>query len=483
MKIGWAFTDITPQRPVYLSGQLYVRVSRYVHDPVTASALALEDGEEQAVFVSMDMVAVPDYLMEAVRKGLGGKEGPDPDKVSICVTHTHNSSRFGVAGNEGTLRYMGRERVEIPEAPRNILWGEEARKFLTEKILGVILDAWENRREGSLGSACDYAAVGFNRRPVFQTPAGEEAKMYGDCSGPDFLRFEGTVDHSAHMLYTWNEEGKLTGVAVNIPCPSQVMELHYFISADYWHYARKKIREKLGDIHILPLCGAAGDQNPLDLIQISKDNREELKLWNGQAGEVFRNLDMTEACEDIGERIGEAVARGYGRARNARWSRPVFRHRIVHMDLPLRTVTEEAYREAMKYIEECRERFSPDRKMNMEEQKKLYGPIGVAERYHQQKKGAVFPVELHILRIQDTVIVTQPFELFVEYGLRIRAACRAGKVFNIQLCSGHGDYLPTEAAIRGGSYSSEPASTYVGPEGGELLTARLIEEANRLFEA
>ena len=116
--------------------------------------------------------------------------------------------------------------------------------------------------------------------------------MYGDCSKEDFLRFEGTVDHSVNVLYTWDEEGKLTGAAVNVPCPAQVMELHYFISADYWHYARKHIREKLGDIFILPLCGAAGDQNPLDLVRISKDNGEELKAWSSQTGEVFRNIDM-----------------------------------------------------------------------------------------------------------------------------------------------------------------------------------------------
>ena len=98
-----------------------------------------------------------------------------------------------------------------------------------------------------------------------------------------------------------------------------------------------------------------------------------------------------------------------------------------------------------------------------------------------QQKGSIYPAELHVLRLQDTAIVTQPFELFVEYGLRIRAACRARKVLHVQLCNGYADYLPTRAAILGGSYSSEPASTNVGPEGGDLLTSVLIKEANSLF--
>ena len=35
--IGWAQTDITPDRPIYVIGQLYSRISSYVHDPLTAT--------------------------------------------------------------------------------------------------------------------------------------------------------------------------------------------------------------------------------------------------------------------------------------------------------------------------------------------------------------------------------------------------------------------------------------------------------------
>lgn len=97
-------------------------------------------------------------------------------------------------------------------------------------------------------------------------------------------------------------------MAVCIPCPAQVYELHDFLSADYWGEARAFIREALGDLYILPLCGAAGDQNPLDLVRISKDNVEELKIWNAQETAVWRNFDMLQECRDIGMRIRDAVA-------------------------------------------------------------------------------------------------------------------------------------------------------------------------------
>lgn len=39
LQIGWAQTDITPDRPVYVIGQLYSWISSYVHDPITATCL------------------------------------------------------------------------------------------------------------------------------------------------------------------------------------------------------------------------------------------------------------------------------------------------------------------------------------------------------------------------------------------------------------------------------------------------------------
>ena len=64
LKIGWAQADITPPEPCLVCGQFFARISEEVWDPVTATALALESGPEQAVLVSCDLVAVPDELRD-----------------------------------------------------------------------------------------------------------------------------------------------------------------------------------------------------------------------------------------------------------------------------------------------------------------------------------------------------------------------------------------------------------------------------------
>jgi hypothetical protein len=357
-------------------------------------------------------------------------------------------------------------------------------EFITNKFIQVIKDAWAARKDGGISYASDYAAIGFNRRPQFDLGGGNiGSKMYGVCSHDNFIRFEGTVDHGIDMLYTWDTDRKLTGVLVDVPCPSQVMELHNFISADYWGYARSAIREKLGNVNVLSVCGAAGDQNPLDLVRISKDNEKELDAWNAQAGEVFRNFDMDEECENIAARIADAVSRGIKKARKNIESRPVFKHTVKDISLPIRKVDEADYKEADAKVKAIAGEFSRSHKMQGKDLVRLYEPMGIVGRWELQQKGDTTIIRSNILRLGDAVIDTYPFELFVEYGLRIRAKCKARQVFNIQLANGlGGGYLPTDAALAGGSYSSKPASTLVGPRGGDILTETIIKEIDRLWE-
>ncbi len=484
IKIGWSSCSITPDRPVFLAGQMYYRISRYVHDPITSTALVLDNGDTHAILISNDMVGISEALCARIRAELDGFEGIDASHISVSATHTHNSSRFSPDSHRGEFEdILGKDKCLVMDVPDDVLEGEEAVEFYLGRVIPMVKDAWHNRKPGGIAYAADYAAVAFNRRPVFDLGDGkEESKMYGACSEKNFLRFEGPADHAIDMLYTFDMDRNLTGVLVDVPCPSQVFELHYFITADYWNYARNSLRERLGNnLHVLPLCGAGGDQNPLDLIRLSKTNVQTLKEWNAQAGEVFRNFDMAEEAADIGERITDAVARGFKKARNRVQTRPVFAHENFDLELPLRLVTEEEYLESKRTIEAFAARFSPEHRMESADQVSMFNDIGVVKRWHLQQQGKTFRFNVNLTRLGGVAIITNPFELFNDYGMRVRAKCKAEQVFHVQLTNGSGGYLPTVAAVKGGSYSAKPASTKVGPAGGDLLAETYIEKIDSLF--
>lgn len=484
IKIGWSQTSITPDRPVFHSGQIYPRVSQYVHDPVTATALALESGDSQAILLSMDITSVPGKpLMDRVRKQLAAElAGFDPQNLSAFATHTHTSvSRAPYIFDESALAVLGKERIALPDLPENLLQGEEFDDFLVNRLVQVAAEAWNRRERGGISSATDYAAIAFNRRPVFERDGKSETRMYGVCARSDFKRYEAGSDHSADMLYTWSPDGRLTGVAVCIPCPSQVFELHSFISADYWHYTRQALRETLGNVFVLPLCGAAGDQNPLDLTRISKYNARELEAWGAQAGEVWRNIDMAEECQDIASRIADAVKRGLRKARNHIDTQPIFRHDADVLSLPIRKVSQQEYEQALAVVEQAKARFSAQNPMKGSDLVAIFEPMGVIGRWHLQNKTETAPTPLHALRIGGMALVTCPFELFVEYSLRIKARAVSRQTVVAQLTDSSLGYLPTQAAIEGGSYSSAPASTLCGAASGDLLVEVLLQKIADLW--
>jgi len=108
---------------------------------------------------------------------------------------------------------------------------------------------------------------------------------------------------------------------------------------------------------------------------------------------------------------------------------------------------------------------------------------GVVERYEQlqQNPDATYPVEIHVVRIGDLVVCTNPFELYCEYGIRIKARSPATQTFVVQM-SGFGSYLPTERAQAAGGYSAIPQSNIIGPEGGQMLVDKTVEIINELWK-
>jgi hypothetical protein len=91
----------------------------------------------------------------------------------------------------------------------------------------------------------------------------------------------------------------------------------------------------------------------------------------------------------------------------------------------------------------------------------------------------VAPTELHVLRLGDIAIATNPFELYLDYGVRIQARSPAVLTFLVQLSCAYSGYLPTEKAVKGGGYSAE--RFLVGPQGGQVLVEETVKQLNALW--
>ena len=308
--------------------------------------------------------------------------------------------------------------------------------------------------------------------------------MYGDTSSPDFSHIEGYEDHSVGVAATYDAEGTLTGLVVNVPCSSQCSEHLFALSADYWCETRAELRRRLGGkLFILPQCSAAGDQSP--------------HLIYGKAAEHrMRNLKDLSERQEIARRIADAVDDVLPAiAPTADGELPML-HRVETISLPLNTLTEDdvmaslaeaakhraAYEAEMQKIEE-----DPSRRENPRwyreptfHFRRMRWFEGVAKRFEKQKTQPTQPAELHALRLGDLALATNPFEFYLDFGIRIKARSPAVETLLAQLAGG-GTYCPSPRSLAGGGYGSLPASNPVGPEGGRRIVEWTVKTLQDLW--
>jgi hypothetical protein len=450
--IGWASKSITPEKAVALAGQFHVRISKYVNDPVTATALAIEAGNDQAIMVSCDLVAIRSGIQNKFRE-LVKHRLPDFDikKLFLNATHTHTAPVM----QEGTY----------PEQGEEVMTPTEYVDFLLNRLSDLVVEAWENRKPGGVSWALGHAVVGHNRRAVYLDGS---ARMYGSTNREDFACIEGYEDHGLDMLFFWDHEQKPTGIVINIACPSQVTEGASYVSADFWHEVRTELRKKYTqDLFILPQCAAAGDQSPHFLL-------------SGKAEENMRKRKGVSEREEIAIRIANAVDYVFPSAKHDIRTGIPFKHIVQDINLPVRKVTEEELERAKQEYNRLMSKQPIDEKSA--DFSHLRRNKGLIDRYKQQEANPFYEIELHVIKLGDIAIATNPFELFLDYGMRIKARSKALQTFVVQLACSSGGYLPTTKAVKGGGYGAEVVSNRVGPEGGQALVERTVELINGMWD-
>jgi hypothetical protein len=478
LRIGWAEIDTTPEGPVDLSGQYYHRVSKGIHSRLSATVLALEsETGEVAVSVSLDLVAIREDFQTELR-ALVAQALPDLDtsKLFVNLIHTHNAPAVDSITGLGWL-------AELP----GVLKAADYRLFLLGKVKDAVVEAWTNRAPGGVSSALGFARVGHCRRAVY---SGGTAEMYGRTDRQDFIGMEGGENSGVDLLFTFDQNRRPTGVILNLACPSQVMEATYLISSDFMGEVRQRLKDQFGEsFRTLGQISAAGCQSPRDL---SRNYKGEPDFWHAD-GVVEMGRRLVAAVNGT---LREAVAR-------IDFS-PVFAHRVKSLKLPRRRASYADFVAARRNLAELEAQLPEDEAYRqfceeVHHNEKIHGRPGpydsklhhfvliqnnqaVIARYESQDVDPTFTLEMHALRIGSCVWVTNPFELYLDFGDQIKARSVAGQTFVVQLCAGGGGYLPSARAEQLGGYGGLIINGQVGSDGGKMLVDATVETIAELWK-
>jgi len=272
-KAGTATICVTPEKFLWMAG--YAARKKPAEGKVQdlfAKALALEDDTGgRFVFVTMDLIGVPQSLHHAVADR-AEKEFKLP-KSSLLINASHTHSGPSLRGSPTTEKDL--ENPKIRDS-------YEYTRALEDKIVGIIGRALSEMQSARL--TWGHARCGFamNRRRDYSLPEGHpNAKLAPNPDGP--------VDHDVPTLRVEAPDGTLRAALFGYACHNTCLGFYNYCG-DYAGYAQEYLQEHRPGFVAMFLMGCAGDQNPYP-----------------RRSDVVPGVTDLELCQQHGRSLANAV--------------------------------------------------------------------------------------------------------------------------------------------------------------------------------
>ena len=490
LRIGWATRDVSTDLPVIIPGGFSRPVSLGMTDKLTVTALVIDNGVDQVIFLSCDHVHLGAYNVRQIKNLVAKMEPKLPrDKWIVNSTHTHAGAAL-----------LGPGRHGVPEGTP---FDEKAeyRTMFIRSAAEAIVEAWRKRALGKIAWGHGFVVAGFSRRTIYKEDLTKISRLKRDPNSPvmlgrgtmhgpnipEFSHYEAGMDPFANYLFTFDMNDKLTGAIINISTTAQCGNSERaHLSADFWHEARLAFKAKYGDIYILPQCAAAGDITPIQQ-HYKKAQMRRLKLKYGDRAEHRTIRYRMDIADRILASFDEVLSWA---SKDKRFMLPIC-HTTIRPKLKRAVYSPEDVAAAQQRLDELEKTPLPEEADPVAKTKSVSyratqrGKFTkVAKNPEHIAKMPALETEMHIVRIGDIAFASNPFELFIDYMHRIQRQSPYELTFIVQLAQmggTPGGYLPTERAVANRGYSAEPYSYSIAPAGGDTLVVETVKELRRLY--
>jgi hypothetical protein len=240
LKAGVARIDITPGKPVLMSGYgSRKELSTSVHDPLSARVLAFEAGGKRLVLVSTDVIGFYDGAADYLREALLGELGLQPSELFLTAIHTHAAPTLTTNKESGH--------------PNNV----EYTQTLKGKLIEVVRQAMGGMQPVEIGMGVGACPVGANRRELRIGKDGQTSIVLG--RNP-----EGVTDKEVLVMKVAKTDGTPLAVAFDYATHGTSLGPgNLTISGDVPGLAEQFVERILGTETIAPaFIGASGNIDP-----------------------------------------------------------------------------------------------------------------------------------------------------------------------------------------------------------------------------
>ena len=429
LRVGFAERDITPDIGMEMPGDYLKNYFQGFHDRCKVRVAVFDDGATRVTLVGVDAVGIPRVVVQAARKQIENECGIPATAVLVGASHSHSSGPVtGVLPGQydhapAFVQHLAYDMSTA--ADRGFM------KRVENQIAGAVSEANDTLVEARCGVGTGHEdKVAFNRR--FRMKNGMTYTHPGH-GNPDIIDYAGPTDPQVGVIGAWDTKGRLLGCIVNYTChattnPGSGAD----ISANWIYFMEEAIQGAMGrEVPVVFLQGAAGDVTQVDNLNPYQDpSREE---W----------------AQLVGGRVGAEAAKVLWTIVPGTLS-PLDAHsKILHIKrrVPSQEHVQRAYelvKQDIKTVGKTDWAFAKETVM-------LDALL---------KTEPVAEVEVQAIQIGPAVFVSNPAELFCQYGLDLKAKSHFPHTYVVSYADGTVGYVPTEEAFgpHGGGYETRLTS-------------------------
>jgi hypothetical protein len=422
--------DINPETPQFLFG--YPHVERYhtgIHDDLNTAALFVDNGSEQVLFISNDIIFVTKEMAQRVREQITQKTGIPGANIMITATHTHSGpSTVNYASNTSD--------AVVPRADQSYI------DLLVSRMTEAGVEAKKRSEPAIIGlTHAESTGIGTNRRDP-EGPSNHDVPVL-------LVRDAADTHYIACMMV----------VSMH---PTVLHEDSTLISADFHGAAKAYLNAHVfgSECVLLTHSGPCGNQSPRH---------------------VTRENTFAEA-QRLGTILGQAVEKVASRVVFRNIASINTRHLFLK-ELPRRTFPPlqqaeqklSLLRDRIEIMRSSHEPASTIRTVECD----IFGAEELVTLSRMQESGelddyyaASLPAEIQLISLGTWNFVGWSGEVFVEYALEVKQHCP--NTFVISMANGETQgYITTKEAAEEGGY--EASNALFSYETGLLFVEKTLE--------
>lgn len=402
---GFGSAEITPtnhRETLYHRRQGKADAETPIKDPLFARATAFSDGEQMAVWLTLDLLCVDSPLRTRISDALASI-GVTVDSLTVCATHTHTAP--------SVISFHSRYPTHEQTFERIVSGAITAVSRAVESVVPC---------EVAYGEA--PVAINVNRREIGRM------REVNDLAAPT-----GLVDPLAHVLRISQVGTGRMGLLINYTAhPLTMAKGVPLISADFPGQAVRKLLDREDIVHAQFLQGCAGNIN----VKISGDEHEAALAGSLLAEGALAAAGSATPSENAGLVASSHAAR-----------------------LPWKHIPTLAEAEALRDKAQAGEPLPDVGRGDI-------AVDWAEALCRKLEAGGVPPhidALVQALRVGDTTLLALPGEVFVEIGQQIREQTGAEQLLIAAYANtDEVGYVPTASAFPEGGYEVDVAPYYYG---------------------